>query len=134
MGNDSTQRGDRGARRTAQWAEQRNLTEAQRTAQERARMVPRTSGPRETGMLRAFTRYVCFVQNNPNATPPAIEGQNPATVMLTIKYRRAYLYYVANKFEEASTLFRDIASTPATTPDPENLRDLPPTSTSTPST
>ena len=121
---EATQRGDRGARRTAQSGQQRNLTEAQRTAMARAAMVPREFNPRETGMLRAFTRYVCFVQNNANATPPAIEGQDPRTVMLTIKYRRAYLYYVANKFEEASTLFRDIANTPATTPDPENLREI----------
>jgi len=124
LNSDATRRGDRGAARTAQTAASRNLTEEQRVAQERARMVPREFNPRETGMLRAFTRYVCFVANGGGAQPPAIEGQNPATVMLTIKYRRAYLYYVANKFEEASTLFRDIANTPATTPDPENLREI----------
>jgi hypothetical protein len=44
--------------------------------------------------------------------------------MLTIKYRRAYLYYVANKFEEAATLFRDVAHSDPATPDPENLREI----------
>ena len=120
----ATARGDRGAQRTAQTATQRNLTEAQRLAQERARLVPRDFNAQETGMLRAFTRYVCFVQNGGGAQPPAIEGTDPRTVMLTIKYRRAYLHYVANKFEEAATLFREIANMPTETPDPENLREI----------
>ncbi len=123
LNQEATHRGDRGAERTRQANAQRNLTEAQRLAQERARMVPRDLNREEQGMLRAFTRYVCFVQNQ-QGQPPAIEGQDPRTVMITIKYRRAYLFYNANHFEEAATIFRDVANSPADTPDPENLREI----------
>ncbi len=126
LNEEATHRGDRGAARTAASNAQRNMTEAQRLVQERIRSVPRDLNRQEEGMLRAFTRYVCFVQNAPAGGPaaPAIDGQDPRTVMLTIKYRRAYLYYNANHFEEAATIFRDIANTPAETPDPENLREI----------
>ena len=96
-------------------------TDAQRRIEDRARLVPRELNARETAMQRAFTRYVCFVQ--PDATHAA-EGDDPRTVMLTIKYRRAYVYYVANRFEEAATLFKDVAHSDAATPDPENLREI----------
>ncbi len=96
-------------------------TDAQRRAADRVRLVPRDLNPQETGMLRAFTRYVCFVQ--PGTTPDA-NGDDPRTTMLTIKYRRAYLYYVANHFEEAATLFHDVAHSDPTVPDPENLREI----------
>jgi tetratricopeptide (TPR) repeat protein len=125
LNEEATHRGDRGAARTAQSNTQRNMTDAQRRAQERIRMVPRDLNRQEEGMLRAFTRYVCFVQNAPaGQAAPQLEGQDPRTVMITIKYRRAYLYYNANHFEEASTIFRDIANSPADTPDPENLREI----------
>ncbi len=119
----ATQRGDRNATRTATANTQRNLTEAQRLAQERIRMVPRDLNREEEGMLRAFTRYVCFVQNQ-QGQAPRIDDQDPRTIMLTIKYRRAYLFYNANHFEEAATIFRDIANMPADVPDPENLREI----------
>jgi hypothetical protein len=100
---------------------QQRQTDAQRRAQERLRVVPRDFNTQETGMLRAFTRYVCYVQPSTERTA---EGDDPRTVMLTIKYRRAYLYYIANKFEEAATLFRDIARSDQAVPDPENLREI----------
>jgi hypothetical protein len=123
LNREATARGDRGAARTQAANAQRGLSEAQRRAQERARMVPRDLNRQEQGMLRAFTRYVCFVQGGSN-TAPTTDGQDPRTVLLTIKYRRAYLYYAANHFEEAATIFRDIANTSAETPDPENLREI----------
>ena len=97
-------------------------TDAQRRAADRVRVVPRDLNAREQGMLRAFTRYVCFV--SPTNTQRSPEGEDPRTVMLTIKYRRAYVYYVANHFEEAATLFKDVAETSAEAPDPENLREI----------
>ncbi len=96
-------------------------TDAQRRTADRVRVVPRDLNPRETGMLRAFTRYTCFVGENAQRGP---EGEDPRTIMLTIKYRRAYVYYVANHFEEAATLFKDIAHSDAAVPDPENLREI----------
>jgi tetratricopeptide (TPR) repeat protein len=51
--------------------------------------------PLQKGMLEAFNRYVCYVDK--------------AEDLATIKYRRARIYYEANRFEEAAVLFRDIA-------------------------
>ncbi|MEM9069472.1 MAG: tetratricopeptide repeat protein, partial [Myxococcota bacterium] len=49
----------------------------------------------ESGMLNAFRRYVCFV--------------NDSDDLPTIKYRQAHIYYEANQYEEAAVLFKDIA-------------------------
>ncbi len=51
--------------------------------------------PLQKGMLEAFNRYVCYVDKTED--------------LATIKYRRARIYYEANRFEEAAVLFRDIA-------------------------
>ena len=47
------------------------------------------------GMVRAFKRYICFV--------------NDSDDLPQIKYRLARIYYENNHFEEAAALFRDIA-------------------------
>jgi tetratricopeptide (TPR) repeat protein len=49
----------------------------------------------ERGMLNAFQRYVCFVNNSED--------------LPQIKYRRARIYYEANHYQEAAVLFKDIA-------------------------
>ena len=49
----------------------------------------------EEGMLRAFSRYICYVDNSDD--------------VVQIKYRRARIYYESNHFEEAAVLFKDIA-------------------------
>ena len=49
----------------------------------------------EEGMANAFRRYMCYVQDSED--------------LPTIKYRRARIYYEANRFEEAALLFKDIA-------------------------
>lgn len=49
----------------------------------------------ENGMLNAFQRYVCFVPDSED--------------LVTIKYRRARIYYESNRFEQAALLFKDIA-------------------------
>jgi tetratricopeptide (TPR) repeat protein len=51
--------------------------------------------PLESGMLKAFQRYVCFVP----------DGED----LPTMKYRRARIYYEANRYEEAAVIFKDIA-------------------------
>jgi tetratricopeptide (TPR) repeat protein len=98
------------------------------------RFAPRDFNRQETGMFGAFTRYVCYASAAMRAQganrPPVPEGEDdPRQIVLTIKYRRAYLYYAANKFEEASTMFRDIALPANDDPsreaaDPENLREI----------
>lgn len=110
-------------------------------ADEAARLAPRELNEQEAGMLRAFTRYICFagaaIQAQSGSSGQGAQAGRQAapaqggsaeedlrTVLLTIKYRRAYLYYAANKFEEASALFREIAFSDPTVPDPENLREI----------
>jgi tetratricopeptide (TPR) repeat protein len=51
--------------------------------------------PLESGMLKAFQRYICFVPNSED--------------LPTMKYRRARIYYEANRYDEAAVLFKDIA-------------------------
>ena len=59
------------------------------------KFAPKKLTPLQEGMLEAFNRYVCYVDK--------------AEDLSTIKYRRARIYYEANRFEEAAVLFRDIA-------------------------
>ncbi|MCP4604297.1 MAG: tetratricopeptide repeat protein [Proteobacteria bacterium] len=49
----------------------------------------------ERGILKSYDRYVCYVAKGDD--------------LVNIKYRRARIYYEANKFEEAAVLFKDIA-------------------------
>jgi tetratricopeptide (TPR) repeat protein len=60
-----------------------------------SKFVKKKLTPLQEGMLEAFNRYVCYVDK--------------AEDLSTIKYRRARIYYEANRFEEAAVLFRDIA-------------------------
>ncbi|MFK7992151.1 MAG: tetratricopeptide repeat protein [Sandaracinaceae bacterium] len=69
--------------------------EAEERANDPSRYAPRALESTEEGMLNAFQRFVCFVQDSEE--------------LPTIKYRRARIYYESNRFEEASILFRDIA-------------------------
>lgn len=58
-------------------------------------LQPREFTEMERGILSAYNRYVCFVD----------QGEE----LINIKYRRARIYYEANRFEEAATLFKEIA-------------------------
>jgi tetratricopeptide (TPR) repeat protein len=58
--------------------------------------APREFTALETGMLNAFQRYVCYVPDSED--------------LPTIKYRRARIFYEANRFEEAALLFKDIST------------------------
>jgi tetratricopeptide (TPR) repeat protein len=58
-------------------------------------MKPREFTGLEAGMLKAFQRYVCFVPDSDD--------------LPTMKYRRARIYYEANRYEEAAVIFKDIA-------------------------
>ncbi|MCC7538699.1 MAG: tetratricopeptide repeat protein [Deltaproteobacteria bacterium] len=51
--------------------------------------------PLEQGMLAAFQRFVCYVQDSED--------------LPQIKYRRARIYFEANRVEEAALLFREVA-------------------------
>lgn len=57
--------------------------------------APRDYTPVEAGMLNAFARYMCYIDDSEK--------------LPTIKYRRARIYYETNHFEEAAVLFKDIA-------------------------
>lgn len=59
------------------------------------RYAPREFSALEEGMGNAFRRYMCYVRDSED--------------LPTIKYRRARIYYEANRFEEAAILFKDIA-------------------------
>ena len=80
-----------------------NLYQQQYSSRERQKreeeeendLSPREFTDLERGMLAAFQRYVCFVPDSED--------------LPTIKYRRARIYYEARHWEEAATLFRDIA-------------------------
>ena len=61
----------------------------------KSKFAPKKLTPLQEGMLQAFNRYVCYVDK--------------AEDLSTIKYRRARIYYEANRFEEAAVLFRDVA-------------------------
>ena len=74
-------------------SDQRALKNAK--AAPKNKFAPKKLTPLQEGMLEAFNRYVCYVDK--------------AEDMSTIKYRRARIYYEANRFEEAAVLFRDIA-------------------------
>lgn len=62
----------------------------------KSEFAPKQLTPLQEGMLQAFNRYLCYVDK--------------AEDLATIKYRRARIYYEANRFEEAAVLFRDIAN------------------------
>ncbi len=64
-------------------------------AEQANQYVPRELTATESGMLNAFQRFVCFVQDSDE--------------LPTIKYRRARIFYESNRYEEAALLFRDIA-------------------------
>ncbi|MBL8601839.1 MAG: tetratricopeptide repeat protein [Myxococcales bacterium] len=118
----ATQRNQGARREAARQGNSRNQSPEQARAAERARLVPRDFNAMENGMVRAFTRYVCFVQPSQGQRDP--DGNDVRTILLTIRYRRAYAYYTANKFEEAATLFREVAESDQAVPDPENLREI----------
>jgi len=60
-----------------------------------AQFRPREFSPQENGMINAFKRFICFVQDSEE--------------LPTVKYRLARIFYEANHYEEAAILFKDIA-------------------------
>ncbi len=63
---------------------------------ERVILEPKELTDLEQGILKSYSRYICFVK----------KGED----LINIKYRRARIYYEANRFEEAAVLFKDIAT------------------------
>ncbi|MFO0612294.1 MAG: tetratricopeptide repeat protein [Polyangiaceae bacterium] len=68
-----------------------------------AKFAPRPLTDTQTGMVGAFTRYVCAVE--PDASSPKEE----ITRYAEVKFARARLYFEARHFEEAAIGFRDVA-------------------------
>jgi hypothetical protein len=95
----NTEEGDRevrAERRTpAKGRGKRAQTAEQEAAAELERLARRDLTSVEEGMLNAYARFICYVA----------EGED----LVRIKYRRARIHYVANHWEEAAVLFRDIA-------------------------
>lgn len=73
----------------------RQLSEEEQEQADLERLQTRDLTALESGMLNAYTRYVCYVSDSDD--------------LVRIKYRRARIHYVANHWEEAAVLFRDIA-------------------------
>jgi tetratricopeptide (TPR) repeat protein len=84
---------DRGGRRGGRRG--RRGRRQQQEEQAAPSMAPREFTPVEAGMLRAFQRFVCYVQDSEE--------------LPQVKYRRARIFYESNHFAEAALLFRDIA-------------------------
>ncbi|UJR80357.1 tetratricopeptide repeat protein [Sandaracinus amylolyticus] len=89
-GEQQEEEGGRGGRRG-----RRGRRAQQEQAEAAPTFEPQEFTPVQEGMLRAFQRFVCFVQDSEE--------------LPTVKYRRARIYYETNHFEEAAILFRDIA-------------------------
>ncbi len=92
---DDTQVRSKATARQGRRGRKREVTEEERDRQELERLQRREFTPLENGMLQAYTRYVCYVTDSDD--------------LVTIKYRRARIFYTANHWEEAAVLFRDIA-------------------------
>ncbi len=60
-----------------------------------AEFRPREFTAQEQGMIAAFRRFICFVQDSEE--------------LPTVKYRLSRIYYEANHYEEAAIIFKDIA-------------------------
>lgn len=109
-----------------------SVAQSSSTALNASPLPPRAFTSRETAMFAAFTRYVCVAGaslGNAANVSAQNEGDDPRQVLLTIQYRRAYLAYQANHFEDAAAMFRSIALPGASEPsrgsnDPENLREI----------
>jgi tetratricopeptide (TPR) repeat protein len=84
-----------GAEKSTNRAKPAGKAKGKKAEEEKPEYASREFTPLESGMLKAFQRYVCFVPG----------GEDIATM----KYRRARIYYEANRYEEAAVIFKDIA-------------------------
>jgi tetratricopeptide (TPR) repeat protein len=88
-------RSTRAERPTKRRRGKRGVSEEEQRRADQERLQRRDFSPLEEGMLRAYTRYVCYISDSDD--------------LVRIKYRRARIHYVANHWEEAAALFREIA-------------------------
>jgi tetratricopeptide (TPR) repeat protein len=93
----ATERERRPAEAQAQGRRGRRGRQAEQAPEqtEEQRLAIREFSQTEQGMLNAFQRFVCFV--------------NQSEELPQVKYRRARIFYESNHFEEAAVIFRDIA-------------------------
>lgn len=77
-------------------------SEAEKKADENAKLQPKQFTPSQKGMITAFNRYICYIK------PPAgdVAGQEQ---LVEVKYARARTYFEAQHWDEAGLAFKEIA-------------------------
>lgn len=81
---------------------QKNRSEAEKKAEENAKLQPKPFTPAQKGMITAFNRYICYIK-------PAAGDQAGQDQLVEVKYARARTYFEAQHWDEAGLAFKDIA-------------------------
>jgi len=77
-------------------------SEADKKAEENAKLQPKPLTDNQKGMITAFNRYICYIK-------PAAGDTTGQDQLVEVKYARARTYFEAQHWEEAAAAFRDIA-------------------------
>ncbi len=77
-------------------------SEADKRAEEDAKLAPKPLTDNQKGMIQAFKRYICYI----HPAPGDAKGQDQ---LVEVKYALARTYFEAQHWEEAATAFREIA-------------------------
>jgi tetratricopeptide (TPR) repeat protein len=81
-------------------------SEAEKKAEENAKLQPKQLTASQKGMITAFNRYICYIK------PPANDNAGQEQ-LVEVKYARARTYFEAQHWDEAGLAFKDIAMTHA---------------------
>ncbi|MEO8801688.1 MAG: hypothetical protein ABI551_27610, partial [Polyangiaceae bacterium] len=79
-------------------------SDADKKADDEARLQPKALTDNQKGMVQSFKRYVCYI--HPAATDKAGQDQ-----LVEVKYALARTYFEAQHWEEAAIGFREVAMT-----------------------
>ncbi|HEX7666311.1 MAG TPA: hypothetical protein VF407_17415 [Polyangiaceae bacterium] len=79
-------------------------TEADKKADDEARLQPKPLTDNQKGMIQSFKRYICYI--HPAASDKAGQDQ-----LVEVKYALARTYFEAQHWEEAAIGFREVAMT-----------------------
>lgn len=71
----------------------------------KAKNTPKELGAYQSKMIGAFDRFVCYVKPDPSSK----SYKDDLDKLVEIKYRRSFLYYEAQHWDEASEAFKDVA-------------------------
>ena len=77
-------------------------SEAEKKAEENAKLQPKQFTASQKGMITAFNRYICYIK------PPANDNAGMEQ-LVEVKYARARTYFEAQHWDEAAMAFKDIA-------------------------